>query len=109
LNILRAGTILLVDQMGPQPRNGRHAPRRNPALPGWENAPGEIPEAYFQRRQMEWLRADRIIVNWNIRESARAAGVQPENWFIRLLRSEGFNGTVSRRAGGMPLLAPKGL
>jgi glycosyltransferase involved in cell wall biosynthesis len=70
--------LTVVDQIDPGPVEERIVQNEARKWPGWQDAPGKIPEAYFERITHEWTLADLIVVNsaWS-RSALRECGVDP--------------------------------
>src|SRR5262249_30606336 len=56
------GVNTVVDQIDPARYEQKVVDEERLKWPGWEARPGRIPDAYFERLEVEWQRADRIVV-----------------------------------------------
>jgi hypothetical protein len=84
IEYFRARDVLtVVDQIDPGPVEERMVQNEARKWPGWQDAPGKIPEAYFERIAREWLLADLIVVNseWS-RSALRECGVDPAKMIV---------------------------
>ena len=57
------GVPTLVDQIDPARAVDEIVRRESALWPDWMDAPGRIPEVYFQRLEAEWAKATRVVVN----------------------------------------------
>lgn len=74
LELLRArGVFTVVDQVDPGKVEEEMVREEAARWPGWEKAPGRIPQSYWDRLKAEWEMADLVLVN-----SAWSAGALVE-------------------------------
>jgi len=73
------GVRTLVDQIDPGRVEQELVLAECDRWPGWQAAPGRVPESYFQRLEAEWFAADRVVVNsaWS-RDALVQQGVAAE-------------------------------
>jgi hypothetical protein len=84
IEYFRARDVLtVVDQIDPGPIEERMVQNEARKWPGWQDAPGKIPEHYFERIAHEWKLADLVVVNstWS-RSALRECGVDPAKMIV---------------------------
>ncbi|MEM9881565.1 MAG: glycosyltransferase family 4 protein [Planctomycetota bacterium] len=57
------GVFTVVDQIDPARTEERVIAEEVERWPGWESAPGRVPDSFFERLDREWAAADRVLVN----------------------------------------------